>query len=209
MYKLKAKSYKLNKGMTYVELIVVLSIFSVMTSIVLFNYNGFQSKIDIRVLANDIALKIVEAQKAAVSGKLPPSYPADWKPSYGVSFNKSNTPDTDDIPLNEKFIYFVDLTSDNTFFPPCFGNLECLNSINITKGNFIEKIEVVRLNGVSNDFNNLVVSFTRPNSGAIIKSGPFSVGNDVDYVKITISSPGTDQIKSYIRVYVSGRIQID
>ena len=57
--------------MTYVELIVVLSIFSVMTSVVLFNYNEFQAKIDIKVLANDIALKIVEAQKSALSGKLP------------------------------------------------------------------------------------------------------------------------------------------
>ena len=59
------KVNKLNKGMTYVELIVVLSIFSIMTSIVLFNYNEFQAKVDIKVLANDIVLNIVEAQKVS------------------------------------------------------------------------------------------------------------------------------------------------
>ena len=79
-----------NKGMTYVELIVVLSIFSIMTSIVLFNYGEFQAKVDIRNLASDIALKIVEAQKSALSGKLPTQATgATWKPSYGVYLNIS------------------------------------------------------------------------------------------------------------------------
>ena len=69
------------KGMTYVELIVVLSIFSAMTSVVLFNYGEFQAKVDIKNLASDIALKIVEAQKSSLSGKLPESFPVNWKPS--------------------------------------------------------------------------------------------------------------------------------
>ena len=67
-WKLKIGNY--NRGMTYVELIVVLSIFSIMTSVVLFNYGAFQAKVDIKNLASDIALKIVEAQKSALSGKL-------------------------------------------------------------------------------------------------------------------------------------------
>ena len=32
-------------GMNYVELIVVLSIFSLLSSVVLFNYGGFQAKV--------------------------------------------------------------------------------------------------------------------------------------------------------------------
>ncbi|KKQ07855.1 MAG: hypothetical protein US18_C0006G0001, partial [Parcubacteria group bacterium GW2011_GWB1_36_5] len=58
----ESKRIKKNRGMTYVELIVVLSIFAVMSSIVLFNYGEFQAKVDIKNLASDIALKIVEAQ---------------------------------------------------------------------------------------------------------------------------------------------------
>ena len=53
------KKIKGNRGMTYVELIVVLGIFAVMLSISMFNYKRFQGKVDIKNLANDIALKLV------------------------------------------------------------------------------------------------------------------------------------------------------
>lgn len=99
------------RGMTYVELIVVMSIFSVMTSIVFFNYREFEDKVEIKSLTNDIALQIVKAQKESLSGKMPPEkqlkYLAecgetckDWKPSYGIYFN---------LPKNDKaFSYFAD-----------------------------------------------------------------------------------------------------
>ena len=49
---------KTNRGMTYVELIVVLSIFAVLSSVAIFNYGSFQDKVDIKNLGSDIALKI-------------------------------------------------------------------------------------------------------------------------------------------------------
>ena len=98
------KNYKRNQGMTYVELIVVLSIFASLSTVVMFNYNEFQERIDIKNLSSDIALKVVEAQKSSISGRLPPSQPVggqNWKPSYGVYLN----PATD----NEFFYYFTDI----------------------------------------------------------------------------------------------------
>ena len=75
--------------MTYVELIVVFSIFSVLSGVSIFNYGAFQDKIDLRNLANDIALEVFKAQKDALSGVLPPFAqqallvsPSSWKPSY-------------------------------------------------------------------------------------------------------------------------------
>jgi prepilin-type N-terminal cleavage/methylation domain-containing protein len=62
------KTINKTRGMTYVELIVVLSIFSVISTIVIFNYKEFQAKVDIRNLANDVALKIVQAQKNSTTG---------------------------------------------------------------------------------------------------------------------------------------------
>src|SRR3989344_6451778 len=76
----------LRRGMTYVELIVVLGIFGVISSVVMFNYGEFQDKVEIKNLASDIALKVVEAQKSAMSGKLPVNPPSGWKPAYGVYF---------------------------------------------------------------------------------------------------------------------------
>src|SRR3989339_1856034 len=79
-----------NKGMTYVELIVVLSIFSVLSSVAIYNYGDFQSSVDIKNLASDIALQIVKAQKDSLSGLLPLQVvKTDWKPSYGVQFDLS------------------------------------------------------------------------------------------------------------------------
>ena len=52
-----------NRGMSYVELIVVLSIFAVLSSVILYNYGEFQAKVDIKNLASDIALQIVQSQK--------------------------------------------------------------------------------------------------------------------------------------------------
>ena len=195
MYKLKAKSYKLNKGMTYVELIVVLSIFSTMTSIVLFNYNKFEAKVDIKILANDIASKIVETQKYSTSGKWNPDALASWKPSYGLHFNLSD---------NKNFIYFADL-NNNSFYedPDCTG--ECLDQIIITKENSISGLEIFGT-GCPASVDNLNVVFKRPDSSAIITSNP-ALACSISYVQISISSP--ELINSTIKVYPSGRIQIN
>src|ERR1035437_1408114 len=96
---------KNNAGMSYIELIVVLTIFSVISSVVIFNYGNFQAKVDIKNLASDIALQVVQAQKSSLSGLLPPLAQEllvipGWKPSYGVYFTTSDKTD---------FIYFVDV----------------------------------------------------------------------------------------------------
>lgn len=201
---LKAKTYKLNKGMTYVELIVVLSIFSIMTSIVLFNYGAFQQKVDIKVLANDIASKIVEAQKAALSGALPLrdyTIVPNWKPSYGLYFDSSTS-------NNKNFIYFADLDQlgDYTDSGSCNSTTdECLDNIVITKNNSISKIDTY-LGPNNTEITNLTVIFKRPNSGAMLYSDGTLLSN-FDYVQITITS--SSGINAYIRIYPSGRIQIN
>ena len=182
--------------MTYVELIVVLSIFSVMTSIALFDYNKFQAKVDIKVLANEIALKIVEAQKFAMSGKIPiQNISSTWKPSYGIYF---------DLVDNKNFIYFANTIdgSNNSYddtscnLPPTVGGGECLDYIHIKKDNFIKDLKCS-----GNPINNLTIVFRRPNSGALM-----SCFGDVE---IIVSSPGTNPVTANIKVYPSGRIQIN
>lgn len=210
------KISKLNKGMTYVELIVVLSIFSAMTSVVLFNYRSFQDKVDIKVLANDIALKIVEAQKSALSGKLSLRTHggiSDWKPSYGVYFDLS-APDS-----KKEFIYFTDSDQDKyynaaTSCPGQDGTVdECIDKISITKNNYItsftffyedESFLDTAADGDSDD--NLSITFTRPRSDAVIKSTNVSTAS-LSYVQINISS--ASGVTAKIKVYSSGRIQIN
>jgi len=198
------KKIKKNKGMTYVELIVVLSIFGIMSSIVLFNYNKFQAKVDIKNLANDIALKIVQAQKDAMSGKIPVQTIGDsWRPSYGVYF---------DLSYPKSFIYFADLPPINQLYDQgsgCDLGGECLDDIEITKGK-ISKIEECStstedcLSPVSTP-NPLSITFTRPNSGASFFP---SLSVSSNYIRITVSS-SDNSFDGYIRVYPSGRIQVN
>jgi len=191
------KKIKKNKGMTYVELIVVLSIFGIMSSIVLFNYNKFQAKVDIKNLANDIALKIVQAQKDAMSGKIQTTR-FEIAPAYGVYFNPTE---------NKSFIYFADFSNDHIFNDgSCYG--ECLDNINITKGNTISEIEECLTGDCSSSASissSLSITFTRPNSGASFFP---SLSVSSNYIRITVSS-SDGSFNGYIRVYPSGRIQVN
>lgn len=200
------KKRQMNKGMSYVELIVVLSIFSALSAVSIFNYGGFQSKVDIKNLASDIALKIVEAQKASLSGQLPPlaqqlQISPTWKPAYGVYF---------DMVTNNNFIYFTDLDQSgdfNTLDSGCSGNGECLDKITITKNNTISSIEVSYQNdSLTHTLSDLNVSFSRPNSGAVLTSSGFS-GATISLVQINILSP--NGAVAAIKLYPSGRIQVN
>ena len=194
-----------NKGMTYVELIIVLSIFSVMSSIVLFNYGKFQAKVDIKNLANDIALKIVQAQKDAMSGKLQTGQftTQSWKPSYGVYFNSSD---------NASFIYFVDLDQNGNYETSslCPNDNECIDKINITKGNYINRLSIFYQNETSQNINDITLTFTRPSSAVTFTTQTLASdpGSEVSYYQISISSSDNSTI-SNIKVYPSGRIQVN
>jgi len=204
MFKIN-KITKENRGMSYVELIVVLSIFSVLSSVVIFNYGGFQARVDIKNLASDIALKAVEAQKSSMSGKLPPlaqqsQITSTWKPSYGIFIDR--------VADDKSFIYFTDLNAEDGLFDgsSCPGVNECLDKIAITKGNSISSLDVFYQDSTNAPLNNLTVTFKRPDSSAIIKSNP-ALNPNVSFIQITIASPKGATAK--IKLYPSGRIQVN
>ena len=55
------------RGFTLIELMVTLAIFTIMTSVIMANYPGFNNKIALEVLAQDIALSIRQAQVYGIS----------------------------------------------------------------------------------------------------------------------------------------------
>jgi prepilin-type N-terminal cleavage/methylation domain-containing protein len=195
------RGIKMNGGMTYVELIVVLAIFAVLSSVSVYNYNLFESSVDIKNLASDIALQVVQAQNSSLNGLLPPvgySYdPVDWKPSYGVYF---------DISTPRQFIYFVDLSSVTNGYN--FG--EELNTLDIVKGNNY-------ISGIDGCYNSvdacepigaLSITFRRPDSGAILSDVNGERLTKFDYTQITVASPN-NKTTAKIKLYPSGRVQIN
>ncbi len=190
--------------MTYVELIVVLGIFSVMASVSIFNYGKFQSKIDIKNLANDIALKYVEAQKSSVAGKFSTRAADGWKPSYGV-----HIPLADPInnPGNKLFYYFADIGSDRYFTAPngCNGTWDCIEQIQISKNNSIKSVSLVGAG--CNAINVLTTTYKRPNLTPTFVTDPVATCNPTA-AEVEVQSPdGTTTAK--VIIYASGRIQID
>lgn len=207
--KLKAKSYKLNGGMTYVELIVVLSIFFILSSVVLFNYGDFQDRVDIKNLASDITLKIVEAQKSSLNGmwNFSAAIP-DWRPSYGVYFDSSTSIDSgDSIAFNKKFIYFSDLDNNSSYdgLSACTTPSECLDKIIITRNSYISRIDSFTDSVPREIAKPLSVIFKRPDSSAIFVSSDLLPG--FDYIQITLAS--ARGAAALIKLYPSGRVQVN
>jgi prepilin-type N-terminal cleavage/methylation domain-containing protein len=212
------KNTQKNKGMTYVELIVVLSIFAVISAVSFYSYGAFQSNIDIKNLASDIALQIVQAQKSSVNGLWNSRVTAgDWKPSYGIYFNTSKEPDIDKIPFNTKFNYFADFSPQDGYFADtvCSSeNGECLNKIIIAKGDFVSNIEICSgsddacISGANKGITDIAITFKRPDSVANFYSeGSLLSVTGSNYIKISIESPS--KTTGFIKIYPSGRIQVN
>lgn len=192
---IKIKNYfisygiKKNRGMTYVELIVVLSIFSIMSAVALFDYGKFEARVDIKNLANDIALQIVGAQKNAMAGKLAIASFFD-KPAYGVYFK---------LVDNKQFISFADIDDSKSYNT---GDESFV--IDITRNNTIKQITVTD-SDCSGEVNDLNIVFKRPDSSALVSTSNFDCSG-FSKVDIYIASP--DGAYANIYVYPSGRIEI-
>lgn len=188
--------------MTYVEVIVVLSIFSILSGIAVYNHQAFQSKVDIKNLANDIALMAVEMQKRAIFGNMPTLaqqalISSTWNPAYGLYFNMAD---------NNSFFRFTDVDNNAIYNGTnCAG--ECIEEINLTKSNTIASLEVYYQGSPTPDtVTELTFVFTRPSGGAAIRTTP-AAGPNISHAQINLTSPnGT---LANIKVYASGRVQIN
>lgn len=93
-------------GMTFIELVVVMGIFTAISATVLFNYRSFSSSVSLQNLSQEIALQGKRAQTLATQGRRPllsaaqeqtqiatlgnnsfGFLPIDWVSSYGLAFN--------------------------------------------------------------------------------------------------------------------------
>lgn len=178
------------------ELIVVLAIFAVLSAVTFYNYGAFQANIDVKNLASDIALQIVQAQKASLNGVLPTpgTYdPTTWKPSYGVYVNAAANSIT----------YFTDLNGGGY---SATGDIYVPMTITKGKISSVDRCSSTPCISVSS-ISPLSISFQRPNSDAIFYSGySLLVLSPGEYIQITVTLQNKN---AYIKIYPSGRIEIN
>lgn len=218
MKKFFSKQHKLQSGITFLELAIVMAIFSILGTTLLFNFRDFSSGIDVQNLAQDVALQIRDAQASSVNGRnlvqtqTPP--PIDWTTSYGISF---------DVAGGEanSFTYFFDRQSDDQDDPgygvfnsegTCgFGTQdECLDEIIFTGNEVIEKLCVNELSsgqlcGPGQQVEKLHVSYRRPSPQALIRTEEPSLETVSD---ATIYIRAGEDIYRRVVVSVTGQISV-
>jgi prepilin-type N-terminal cleavage/methylation domain-containing protein len=187
---------KSTKGFTLVELLVSISIFVIITSVVFLSQGSFASNLLISNLAYDIALTIRQAQIYGVSTRgITGVADADkFNRQYGVHFVSTGA-------AIKYYVLFVDRDGNGRYnansdsgngciADPVDHNPECLNFFRIERGNSIQKFCTIASRCTNsplaaNRIDALDIMFKRPNPEAMIKG----YKND-----LLVSSPSTARI---------------
>jgi prepilin-type N-terminal cleavage/methylation domain-containing protein len=202
------------RGFTLVELLVTITIFTILTGVVLFSQSKFNSSILLTNLAYDTALTIRQAQNYGINIK---EYDAGLFLPYGVHF---------DISSDKSFILFADhiYYSNSEKISPYDGSISscdtahgCVNRYNVKGGNSISNLCVYTTVDPSEmgcrPVQKLDIIFQRPNPDAKIFAdidGNVDDGYDIpnaDSAEITvIGSDGSQQRR--VRIQANGLIEI-
>lgn len=213
-----------NQGLTLVELIVVISIFLIITSVVLFNYSNFNSSVSLQNLTDDIALSIRKAQSFAIGarGVKESNEVVDFTKSYGVHFSvEESTSMTNPLfGSNKSFLMFSTLASVNKSYDSGSGSCgstttECIELFEILSNDKIKSIVATGDDSIIKPSSNnasVDIVFTRPDPRAVFcyKSTPVSSCESLSRVDVVISNnqtDGTEKIKT-ISVQNTGQISI-
>lgn len=204
------------RGFTLVELLVTISIFVILTGVVLFSQTKFNSSILLTNLAYDTALTIRQAQNYGINIKEFNSTNSSLFLPYGVHFDRVKAP--------KSFILFADTSYENddnkgdglydelneADLSSCSLSSEidrgCVNKYNILRGNYIATLCVKEASTGEEDCtkNKLDIVFQRPNPDAHIRADNASA----EFQSATVVLQGADGSERRVRVYSNGLIEV-
>ncbi len=196
-------------GFSLIEIIVVMSFFVILTSVVMFKYKDFDDTVVLDNQVLDIALTIREAQVRALSSQQAPGgtviLSGDFRYAYGVHFDK--TWDTNSFAL------YVDKDpsdSKNHWFDDgdfaCNNSAEeCVRKTTLSAGYFISAICTTDSSIESCTAINASVSFQRPRLDGIILT--VASGSEHESFRLEVTSPNNQ--KKSVRVTKAGQIYVE
>lgn len=172
-----------------IELVVTISVFVIVSTVLLANYGSFSSRSILDNLAHEIALTIREAQIYGISVQEFGSGSGIF-PSYGINF-RSVTPTS--------FVLYADTNDDDLY---TVG--EQIEVFTVAKGNTIGTIcGYVTTASPCTPLTSLDITFTRPEPDALFTSspaGPFA------YTEVVLLSP-RNQTRSVV-IWANGQISL-
>ncbi len=196
-----------------VELIVVIGIIAMISSIVVTGSQKFDSTILLTNLSYEVALSIREAQSAGLQVKEFKSgtSSATFNSGYGIAFyttNANSTANTTD------YILFADLITsgtagDNVYSGNSNGGAEFVKKYSTRRGNVIDKFcGVIASSGLEQcsgggGLTYLNVVFVRPNPDATFKSN-----TGVAYRAVKIYLKSQENTQRAVRVESTGQISV-
>jgi len=173
------KKIKYNRGMTLIELMVVLFIFMIVTGLTIFDYGSFRTSSTMQNISDDIALSIRKAQSYAIGAY---GTASTFTYSYGMHFSIARSGILNTRSGTYKsFVLFTDITGDkkytydgvtnpNVCGSPALTN-ECSELLSIVSA---DEISNIYINGNASTGTPIIpdssvdIVFTRPNLNAII-----------------------------------------
>lgn len=179
-------------GFSLVEIILVVFVMVVISSVVIFKYNDFSDSIELENIALDVILSVREAQIFGISSR-GTTTPESFFYSYGVQFD-----DTED----GSFISFVDSVGNNLWYDPPG---EQLSKTIFREGYKINTLCISNPGEICNQAE-LNILFQRPNVNAIIKTGEFFIGS-ANSARIELISPSGVTVS--VNVFESGQVYMD
>ncbi len=199
------------QGLTLVELLVVVSIFMIVTGVTIFNYNSFDSSVSTQNLADDIALTIRRAQGYAVGVR---AFGPESKGGYGIQFTKDNSSTSPKDGSDTSFVLFADINNnqkyENNPNVECgtFGDAvdECMELLTI---NSSDKIDEIYLDDVALNQTDVVdIVFKRPNPEPVFYLNQ-DVSSSVSFkIKVSNTNNLDNLVSRYITISNTGQISV-
>ncbi|MEK7613644.1 MAG: prepilin-type N-terminal cleavage/methylation domain-containing protein [Patescibacteria group bacterium] len=171
-------SVKVFCAFSLVELLVVLSILTMVSSVVLANHSRFNGTVLLGSLAYDIALSVRQAQVYGLSVR---QYSDDFHVGYGVHFSDASS-----------YIFFVDRNINQQYDE---GEDSIVQTYTVGRGHIIQSFCGVTANGTERcsdsetPITHLDVVFLRPDPDAVMSSNePGMLSQGI----ITVAAPSGD-----------------
>ncbi len=198
-------SFLPSRGFTLTELVVVVAIMTLLTSVFLLQQRQFDSTTLLRSLAYSVALSIREAQTYGLSVRSFTTATDTEFPAYGVYFNPTTYP--------TEYFLFADVNDNGQYDPATeFVDRYAL------QGNFTI-VDVCAVRGGTpecysdNLFTEMAVTFRRPNPDACVATdGPYSdvcgASPTPAYSSASIQIEGPGGATRSVTVRTSGQISV-